>query len=327
MVISRKRLNSLKQIKDPQKFFDALLCDIPSLVEEHREVFEANARHYDKKRREYKTVCDKEINWTAVEAAKTKARQEGGRIHCTTLDKSPEPPKDGWELTETQITKDDLSFGWYFWKPPDFPSNPDNWFRTYNPQYPRERVKIRGDEEEFFQRQITIETITITPKESVLRDYGVIAALYNQYAKNAGETPIEPEILSNVEIRQHYETPMDRHHIWPDVKKYLIKSLKAVNRDLASEKKGAGTNAATMPRRFKKADDSYKEAMAMATKGGTELRTEEQVYDWLSNNGCSQYDDNGLPDFETWERYLRGARKYRMKQQATALKSVPNIPR
>ncbi len=83
----------------------------------------------------------------------------------------------------------------------------------------------------------------------------------------------------------------------------------------------------TMSLRFKKADDSYKDAMAMATNGGTELRTEKQVHDWLLNNGCSQYDDNGLPNFETWERYLRGARKYRMNQQATALKSVPNITR
>jgi hypothetical protein len=88
---------------------------------------------------------------------------------------------------------------------------------------------------------------------------------------------------------------------------------------------GLGTKTVKMPCRFKKADDSHKEAMATVTNGGTELRTDEQVYQWLSNNGCSQYDDNALPDFETWERYLRGARKYRINQQTTALKSVPNI--
>jgi hypothetical protein len=81
-----------------------------------------------------------------------------------------------------------------------------------------------------------------------------------------------------------------------------------------------------MPSRFKIADESYKEAMENATRNVKELRSEEQVHSWLTNNGCSQYDNN-LPDLNTWKRYLRGARKYRMDQQTTALKSVSNITR
>ncbi|MFA5252209.1 MAG: hypothetical protein WC454_06460 [Phycisphaerae bacterium] len=98
--------------------------------------------------------------------------------------------------------------------------------------------------------------------------------------------------------------------------------------DLACEQKvKTQGQTQTMPRRFKKADDSYTETMEAATRAGTPLGTDEQIYNWLFDKGCSQYDDNTLPDSETWQRYLRGAREYRMKQQATALKNIPNITR
>jgi hypothetical protein len=79
-----------------------------------------------------------------------------------------------------------------------------------------------------------------------------------------------------------------------------------------------------IPLRFRRASDSYKEAMHEATQRGKELRFDNQVYDWLNDNGCSQYNKD-LPDFNTWKRYLRGAREYRMKQQTIALKNIPKI--
>ena len=99
-----------------------------------------------------------------------------------------------------------------------------------------------------------------------------------------------------------------------ELKKWAIKELKNVGTKTRAE----------MHHRFKKADDSHKEAMEGATQAGKELQLDNDVYNWLKQNGCSQYDGNDLPDYDTWLRYLRSARAFRVEQQKAALKNISN---
>ena len=96
----------------------------------------------------------------------------------------------------------------------------------------------------FFRRMMDIKTITLTPEDALLRDYGIVAVLFNKYAEERGETLIAPEILSDIEIPQNYEKPEDKRQ-WPEVRAILINALEAVNQDLASTKKSQPAKGAT----------------------------------------------------------------------------------
>jgi hypothetical protein len=60
-----------------------------------------------------------------------------------------------------------------------------------------------------------------------------------------------------------------------------------------------------LPPAREKAYQSYQYAVAVETNYN--LKTDREVYDWLKDNGHSDYE---LPAFETWQRYVRDGRKY-----------------
>jgi hypothetical protein len=221
-MMSPQRFDTLKQITDPREFYNALLCDIPSIVKKHRDTFEAKMQDFDKKCREYKAACDKAIDWKAVKKA-VKDREDG-RVRCIT---SLNPPKDGWKRIETQCEGTApkggrCSFPWHFWAPPDFPDNPADWFDIYIPFH-------------YNPGNLFASKATCAPEDELLRDYVAVACLFNKGAEKRGEMPVSPEILLGIEISVECET-LSEKQTWPKVKGSLIGALEAVDRDLASTK-------------------------------------------------------------------------------------------
>jgi hypothetical protein len=114
-------------------------------------------------------------------------------------------------------------------KPQQPPNDFFDCFHIYNPDHYGDRGKV-------YCTLIDIKTISLTPEDALLRDYGVVAVLFNKYAEEHGETPVEPEILSDIEIPAGCETLWEKE--WSNgVKPALVNALKAVNQDLASEQK------------------------------------------------------------------------------------------
>jgi hypothetical protein len=241
-MITPQRFDALKQITETnepitggliRKFYIALQGEISSLVKGHREAFEAKMRDFDKKRSEYWEASQKAIDWVAVDAAIKKAtetredEQEGRRVHCTT--DLENPPQDGWTLVETEIPKDGLLFSWDFWAPPDFLDNPVGWFDIYKP----DNYDGLGQVFHMFFPKSACRS-----EDELLRDYVVLTVLYNKRAEEHGETPIEPDILSGIEIPMVCESLLEKQ-IWPKVRDSLMDALEVVNNDLASTKRNA----------------------------------------------------------------------------------------
>jgi hypothetical protein len=221
-MISQQRVNELKRYNDPQKFFDAVLCEM-SIVRQHREVFEMKVREFGNKCIEYKTARNKRINWKAVkEAVKDARRRKDIEVICTTPDK---PPKSKWKRIDTQVKMDGSSFSWHFWVPPDFPDNPINWFNIYNTSHYHEMGRL-------FEEMYGFNNVSCLPEEMLLRDYVAIACLFNRGAEERGELPILPEILSGISIQREHEINISTY-LWPKVKAVLIRTLETVNADLA----------------------------------------------------------------------------------------------
>ena len=69
---------------------------------------------------------------------------------------------------------------------------------------------------------------------------------------------------------------------------------------------------AKLPERFEDAYEGYK--LAAATLGGNP--TDKQAYEWVQDAVKAKgYSEEQLPDFETWQRYLRGARRHYGEQK------------
>jgi len=68
---------------------------------------------------------------------------------------------------------------------------------------------------------------------------------------------------------------------------------------------------ARLPTAWDRAYQSYR----MTTEEDPSLETDKEVYHYIRKNGCNLYEDGDLPEFETWARYVRRARRVRGEQK------------
>ncbi len=305
-MISQQRINELKRYNDPHKFFDAVLCEM-SIIREHREVFEAKALEFGNKYLEYTASCKKRIDWKAVgEAIKAARKRKDIRVRCTT---SNNPPRDKWKRISMQIEKDGLSFSWHFWVPPDFPDDPTNWFSIYNPSHYHDMGRLY---EELLELKATCQ-----PKDMLLRDYIALTCLFNKGAEERGEIPISPEILSGIEIQQEYQVRI-YNHLWPKVKAVLIRSLEAVNTDLASTKQAETKQDASRAKGERK---MTKEEYEEREIGYSSVKTPKELLEVINHDSEWKGTDLQLGDINDARQ---AAIKIRAENLSLNLRPVPS---
>jgi hypothetical protein len=237
-MIRQERLDELKRYDDPGKFFDDFLCDVNIIVKQHREDFEARASCFREKRLAYKAAVDellKEREKTRSKASKKPPQFLESSLPCGWCDSRPSSPdvyeqyqRRGWKIItvvlEAKETRERPLHTHRLLVPPDFPDDPSLWFLIYDTHH----------------RTKAIEVPVCSPEDELLRGYVALALLYNEQAKERGETLIAPDILSGTKAQLlGLEIPQERVDVfyWTKVRNALINDFVAVDGDLASKQK------------------------------------------------------------------------------------------
>jgi hypothetical protein len=260
-MIRQERIDELKRYDNPREFFDAFSCEL-NIVEQHREIFEAEARIFGEKLSKYKASVDnlrKELKkpkkppqFILDILEQYRIQKKKGKLEqCQKKeDIFREYQNKGWKRVTIVLQKwrSGGVVSYYtknLWVPPGFPDDPSLWFKfgIYNPLY--------------YDKGWGLGKATcLSPEDKLLRSYMALAILFNQQAKIRGETPIAPDILSGnkepwlgLEIPQEYKTQMENFY-WPKVRAVLIDDLETIDRYLANLKPAEEEQKATFSKRW-----------------------------------------------------------------------------